>query len=171
MDPVDPSVMKYPPRSRTERVIDGEMWFNIGFIGLLMAIVTLGVMDLYLPNGLIAQNATGDIVLAQTMAFTTLVFCQLLNVFNSRSDYTSAFSHMFSNHWLWLAVLLAVGFQVAVIYIPTLNTAFGTTPLTFKDWGVAVGLASLVLWGEEVKKLMMRAIGFEKRKQTRPIRS
>lgn len=163
VDPVDPDVMKRPPRRRTDRVIDGEMWFNIGFVGLLMALVTLGVMDLYLPNGFIAPNATGDIALAQTMAFTTLVFCQLFNVFNARSEHTTAFSHMFTNRWLWLAVMLGVVLQVAVIYIPTLNTAFGTTPLRFTDWMVALGLASIVFWGEEIKKLMMRAAGFGKR--------
>lgn len=166
VDPVDPDVMKRPPRRRTDRVIDGEMWFNIGFVGLLMALVTLGVMDLYLPNGLIARNARGDIVLAQTMAFTTLVFCQLFNVFNARSERTSAFSHMFTNRWLWLAVMLGVVLQVAVIYIPALNTAFGTTPLRFADWMVALGVASIVFWGEEIKKLVMQAAGFGKRKRT-----
>ena len=160
VDPVDHAVMKRPPRRRDERVIDAEMWFNIGFIGLVMAIVTLGVMDLYLPGGLIAQAATGDIALAQTMAFTTLVFCQLFNVFNARSEHTSAFYHLFTNRWLWLAVLLSLVFQVAVIYIPVLNTAFSTTPLSLTDWGIALGLGSMVLWAEEVKKLIMRAIGF-----------
>jgi magnesium-transporting ATPase (P-type) len=164
IDPVDPDVMKRPPRRRIDRVIDGEMWFNIGFVGLLMALVTLGVMDLYLPNGLIAQNATGDIALAQTMAFTTLVFCQLFNVFNARSEYTSAFSHMFTNRWLWFAVLLGILLQVAVVYLPILNRAFGTTPLRLVDWAVAIGLASLVLWGEEVKKIITRAMGFHKHK-------
>jgi magnesium-transporting ATPase (P-type) len=168
VDPVDSAVMKRPPRRRTDRVIDGEMWFNIAFIGVLMALITLGVMDLYLPKGLIAPNATGDIVLAQTMAFTTLVFCQLFNVFNSRSEYTSAFSHLFTNRWLWLAVLLGILLQVAVVYLPLLNKAFGTTPLSLTDWGVALGLSSIVLWGEELKKLIMRAIGFEKRNQTPP---
>lgn len=157
VDPVDPDVMKRPPRRRSDRVIDAEMWFNIGFVGFLMALVTLGVMDLYLPNGMIAQNATGDIILAQTMAFTTLVFCQLFNVFNARSENTTAFSDLFINRWLWFAVLLGILLQVAVVYLPVLNRAFGTTPLGLKDWGVAIGLASFVLWGEEVKKIIMRA--------------
>jgi magnesium-transporting ATPase (P-type) len=88
------------------------------------------------------------------------VFCQLFNVFNARSEHTSAFSHLFTNGWLWLAVLLALILQVAVIYIPVLNAAFGTTPLGLNDWGVALG--SAVLWAEEVKKLVTRAIGFGK---------
>jgi len=163
VDPVDPTVMQRPPRRRTDRVIDGEMWLNIGFIGLVMGAVTLGVMDLYLPGGFIAPAATGNIALAQTMAFTTLVFCQLFNVFNARSEYTSAFSHLFTNRWLWLAVLLATIFQVAVIYIPVLNTAFGTTPLSLTDWGVALALGSVVLWAEELKKFVVRLINPAKR--------
>jgi Ca2+-transporting ATPase len=163
VDPVDRAVMQRPPRRRTERVIDGRMWFSIGFIGLVMAVVTLGVMDLYLPGGFIAQSATGDIVLAQTMAFTTLVFCQLFNVFNARSESSSAFTHLFSNPWLWLAVLLGVVFQLAVIYIPMLNVAFGTTPLRITDWAVALALGSVVLWAEEVKKLLMRRLLAPKR--------
>ena len=114
-------------------------------------------MDLYLPNGLIAPNATGNIILAQTMAFTTLVCCQLFNVFNARSESSSAFSDLFTNRWLWFAVLLGILLQAAVIYLPILNRAFGTTPLGLKDWGVAIGLASIVLWGEEVKKIITRA--------------
>lgn len=169
VDPVDPTVMERPPRRRSERVIDGRMWFNIGFIGLVMAVVTLGVMDLYLSGGMIGQDATGDIVLAQTMAFTTLVFCQLFNVFNSRSEDTSAFHHLFTNGWLWLTLLLSVVLQVAVIYIPVLNTAFGTTPLSLTDWGVALALGSVVLWAAEAKKLIMRATGFEKRQQVQPV--
>jgi magnesium-transporting ATPase (P-type) len=86
----------------------------------------------------------------------------LFNVFNSRSEDTSAFHHLFNNRWLWLAILLSIAFQVAVIYIPVLNTAFGTTPLSFTDWGVATALASVVLWAEEAKKLIMRATGLRK---------
>ena len=44
-----------------------------------------------LPGGFI--DGSGDLPYAQTMAFTTLVFAQLFNVFNARSDERSAFAH------------------------------------------------------------------------------
>jgi P-type Ca2+ transporter type 2C len=72
-------------------------------------------------------------------------------------EYTSAFSHMFTNRWLWFAVFLGVLLQGAVVYLPTLNQAFGTTALHLTDWAVAIGLASIVLWGEELKKIITRA--------------
>ncbi len=90
------------------------------------------------------------------MAFTTLVFAQLFNCFNARSDRTSAFHHLFTNPLLWGAIALSVVLQVAVVQIPFLNDAFGTTPLSLTDWLLCTALASIVLWADEVKKLVQR---------------
>ncbi len=54
------------------------------------------------------------------------VFAQLFNALASRSAVKSAFSGMFTNRWLWGAIALSIVLQLAVIYIPVLNTAFGT---------------------------------------------
>ena len=88
------------------------------------------------------------------MAFTTLVLAQLFNCFNARSDRTSAFRQLFTNPMLWGAIGISVLLQVAVVQIPFLNESFGTTPLTVTDWLVCVGLASIVLWADEGKKLV-----------------
>ena len=166
VDPVDPTVMKRAPRRRSDRVINREMWFGFGLTGLVMAIVTLGIMDIALPGGMVPGDK--DMVFARTLAFTTLVFCQLFNVFNSRSDYTSAFRHLFSNWLLWGAVALSIGLQIAVVYVPFLNTAFGTTPIGATDWALCIAMASMVLWVDELKKLILRMSGYaDRRRQQR----
>ena len=162
VDPVDHGVMKRAPRRRSDRVIDTEMWISFFIAGLVMAIVTLTVLDMALPGGLLP--GTHDMTYGRTLAFTTLVFCQLFNVFNSRSDYSSAFSHLFTNWLLWGAIALSVLLQVAVIYIPFLNTAFDTTPIVLADWGLCIAMASLVLWVEEIKKFILRVSGYADRK-------
>jgi Ca2+-transporting ATPase len=163
VDPVDHGVMKRKPRRRDAPVIDRDMWIGFFIAGLTMAVATLAVLDMELPGGFF-EVATHDMTFARTMAFTTLVFCQLFNVFNSRSDYSSAFSHLFTNKLLWGAIALSVLLQVAVVYIPFLNTAFDTTPIELADWGVCIGMASLVLWVEEIKKFILRASGYAARK-------
>jgi magnesium-transporting ATPase (P-type) len=90
------------------------------------------------------------------MAFTTLVFAQLFNCFNARSDRTSAFHHLFTNPLLWGAIAISVVLQVAVVELGFLNNAFGTTPLDLGDWLLCVGLASVVLWATEAEKLLRR---------------
>ena len=91
------------------------------------------------------------------MAFTTLVLAQLFNCFNARSDETSAFNHLFTNRLLWSAIALSLVIQIAVVQAHFLNDAFDTTPLAFTDWLVCIGLASIVLWADEAKKLLQRS--------------
>jgi magnesium-transporting ATPase (P-type) len=154
MDPPRDDVMARAPRRLSDRVIDTEMQLGIGFVGLVMAIVTLVALDLHLPGGLI--GGSGNITEARTMAFTTLVLAQLYNCFNARSDRVSAFHQMFANPLLWGAIALSVALQVAVVHVPLLNEAFDTSPLSLGHWAACAALASAVLWTDELRKLARR---------------
>jgi P-type Ca2+ transporter type 2C len=156
LDPADPDVMQQQPRPQGSGVITREMWFGIVFVGMIMAVGTLLVLDVSLPGGLIA--GTGDIVYGRTMAFTTLILFQMFNVFNSRSDTHSVFYQLFHNTWLWGAVGLSLLLHVAVIYVPFLQSAFDTMPLDASDWMTCVLVASSVLWLREISKLVRRSI-------------
>jgi magnesium-transporting ATPase (P-type) len=155
VDPEIDDVMARPPRRRTDRLIDREMWRGILFIGLVTAVATLLTMDVFLPGGFVEGSDSLDV--ARTAGFTTLVFAQLFNAFNSRSESTSAFRRPFSNGWLWGSVALAAILQIAVVQTPFLQTAFGTAPLDLHHWGVAISLSSTVLWSDELRKLVLRA--------------
>jgi P-type Ca2+ transporter type 2C len=155
VDPADPEVMTEPPRARSEGVITRSMWVGIFFIGAIMAVGTLLVLDASLPGGLI--DRAGNMRHAQTMAFTTVVFFSLFTVFNARSDDQSAFVGLFSNKWLWGAVLLSLLLQAAVIYIPFLQQAFSTVSLSAGDWLLCVAVGSSVLWLRELSKVVTRA--------------
>ncbi|MGZ6987235.1 MAG: cation transporting ATPase C-terminal domain-containing protein, partial [Ilumatobacteraceae bacterium] len=93
----------------------------------------------------------------RTMALTTLVFAQLFNAFNARSDRVSAFHKLFTNRMLWGAIGLSALLQIGVVQIGFLNDAFDTTPLSIGHWMICTGLASLVLWAAELKKLLGRS--------------
>jgi Ca2+-transporting ATPase len=157
IDPQTDDVMARKPRRPTERVIDARMWAGVVQIGLVMAVVTLLTIDLYLPGGVI--EGTHDLANARTAGFTVLVFAQLFNCFNARSEDVSAFRHLFVNAWLWGAIALSVLLQVAVVNVGFLNVAFGTAPLELGQWLVCATMASVVLWFSEVRKFLNRAIG------------
>lgn len=154
MDPADEAVMQQPPRPRGERVVTARMWFGIVLTAVVTAVGTLLVLDASLPGGLIEGH--GDLRYGQTRAFTTLVCFSLFTVFTSRSDTRSAFRGLFANVWLWGAVVLSASLQVAVIYVPFLQSAFGTTALSAGDWLLCLGVASAALWVRELVKLGMR---------------
>ncbi len=159
VDPISDDVMARKPRPRSQRVIDVRMGLSVAESGVVMALLTLLSLDMFLPGGLFepvpAWVGAGphSMELARTAAFTVLVLTQLFNCFNARSQTASAFSTVFSNHWLWGAVALSAALQVAVVHLPFLNLAFGTVPMSVSQWGVCVVLASGVLWFCELRKL------------------
>jgi Ca2+-transporting ATPase len=155
VDPEIDDVMARPPRRLTDRVIDARMWSGVLLIGAVMAAVTLLAIDVYLPGGLI--DGDRDVDNARTAGFTVLVLAQLFNSLATRSETTSAFHRMFVNPWLWAAIGVSAMLQVAVVHLPVLNTAFGTTALSPAQWLVCTGLASVVLWTSELRKLALRA--------------
>lgn len=154
IDPAGPATMARPPRPSGEGVITRTMWVGICEVGLVMAVGTLFVLDASLPGGLV--EGRGDLRYAQTMAFNTLVLFSLFTVFNARSDERSAFAGLFSNPWLWVAVLVALALQAAVLYVPFLQQAFSTVALAAGDWLVCAAVASSVVWVRELSKLVRR---------------
>lgn len=154
LDPAEKETMEVPPRPRGEGVITAHMWAGILFVGVVMAIGTLGVLDASLSGGLI--EGSGNLRYGQTMAFTTLMLFQIFNVFNARSDEHSAFQGLFTNIWLWLAVGASFLLQVAVIYVTVLQQAFSTVELNPSDWLICIAVSSSVLWLRELSKLVMR---------------
>lgn len=162
VDPMTEDVMNRKPRKLTDRVIDGAMWGDIIYIGIIMAAVTLIGMDMHLTGGLFTDRSVdamghdAQMVEARTMGFTILVFAQLFNAIASRSHLQSAFVGLFSNKWLWGAIGLSIVLQLLVIYVPFLNTAFGTTPLPPMAWLECIGLAFFVLVASEIRKIFLR---------------
>ena len=162
VDPRDSDVMEREPRARGTGVLTSEDWWWLAAIGSVMMIGTLAVLDAYYPGGLFTLFATGtapnaaDETYARTMAFTTLMMFQLFNVYNCRSAWRSAFSGFFDNKWLLLAVLLSLFTHVLVIYVPFLQVAFHTVPLSVLDWLVATAVASTLLIVMEVAKFVWR---------------
>lgn len=155
VDPATGDLMGWRPRRISEPIIDRAMWQGVVLIGLVMAAVTLLTMDVFLPGGLVEGH--DSLAVARTAGFTTLVLAQLFNTVNSRSEERSAFEHLFVNRWLWGALGLAVVLQFAVVEVPVLQQAFSTASLDAVHWAVCFGLASVVLWFDEVRKVVRRA--------------
>ena len=156
IDPQSDDVMARRPRRPTDRIIDARMWHGVVQIGLVMALASLATFDWLLPGGLLPGSASLES--ARTAAFTVLVLAQLFNALNARSESASAFRGIFDNRWLWGAIVLGIGLQVAVVHWPPLNRAFSTVPLTIEQWLICFAMGSLVLWFSELRKVFLRAI-------------
>lgn len=130
------------------------MWAGTVSVGMVIALVTLFTIDLFLPGGLVEGSDSLDV--ARTAGFTTLVLAQFFNALNARSETTSAFHGLFANRWLWGAIALGMVLQIAVVEVPFLQVAFGTASMNPVHWAVCIGLASVVLWYDELRKMVLR---------------
>ena len=129
-------------------LIDQLMVIRIVTMGIPMAVGTLFLFHNYFE---------ADIVKAWTIALTTLAIFQWLNAWNCRSENDSVFKmNPFSNKFLIGATVIVILLQVGAIYLPFMNDALRTAPLTMIEWAIAATIALSVIVVEEFRKTVWR---------------
>ena len=84
---------------------------------------------------------------------------QFFTLFNARAEHGSAFDRNFlRNGWLWTSLAAVAALQVLVVHWPPAQAVFNTTDLSLRDWGLAVLVASSVLWLDEGRKFGQRLL-------------
>jgi Ca2+-transporting ATPase len=102
------------------------------------------------------------------MAFVTLALTQIFHAFNARSQRRSAFTdRLFTNGWLWGAVLACLVLQLAAVYAPPFQAALRTVPLTGTDWGIITACSLAPVAVVELVKCGQRPIALDSRKRER----
>jgi Ca2+-transporting ATPase len=147
----EPDIMERPPRPVDEPVINREMSWGIIIQGIAITTITLIAFRLglhWFPDNLHA---------AQTMAFATLSFSELLRAYTSRSERYSVWSiGPFSNRYMQWAVATSLAILLAIIYVPFLDPIFDTAFLGVREWMVMIPLLLLPSFAAEVTKLFLR---------------
>jgi len=148
VEPPDRGLMKQKPRNVEEGLITRREIVTGFGLGGLIATQALIVLVWALDSGV-------PISKLQTMIFTLVVFSEMFNAFNWRSDRYSVFSlGLFTNKALVFAVLTTVVLQLMVVYIPFLQFAFRTVPLSLAELGSITALASTTFISMEIVKYL-----------------
>lgn len=138
VDTPEKDIMNRPPRSIREGVFAGGLGRKIVVRGLLIGLSTLAVFYVSL------KWLSAPLIVAQTMAFATLVLAQLIYVFDCRSaDHGIWQRNILGNVWLVGAVCSSIALLLVVIYIPSLQMVFHTVRLPLRDWGIVLLAAAL----------------------------
>jgi Ca2+-transporting ATPase len=148
IEPAERTIMQRPPYPPRENIFGRGMARDILWIGLLMGLVSLGVGYLYYQ-----LDPSTTPAVWQTVTFTTLTLAQMGNALATRSDRDTLWQiGLFSNKAMLGAVLLTFVLQMAVIYLPFLNRAFSTTPLSMRDLLISLGFSVIVFFAIELFK-------------------
>lgn len=146
MEKGEPDLMHRAPRRATDGIFAGGLGLDIAYQGVLITVIT---MISYLLGHCIEvggwempRGASPD---GMTMAFLTMSMCEIFHSFNLRSQRQSVFTLHTHNPVLWGAMLGSLLLTTAVLEIPVLADLFGFTPISPREYLLAVSLAILVI--------------------------
>lgn len=154
MEPVEKTVMNHPPRGREESLFSNGFAFRLVWQGAMVGTLTLaafflGRFVLGLPG---QENAA-----ANTMAFATLTFSQLVHSLNVRSERESLLTiGLFSNQALRRALAATVLPQIVVLSFAPLQKVFSVVPMTGSQWLAVLLLSGLPFVICELEKAWRR---------------
>ncbi|KAI5797951.1 hypothetical protein DFH27DRAFT_95533 [Peziza echinospora] len=153
VEPVDPAVMTRPPRPRNAQILTRPL-LERTFI--CAAIIFAGTMFMYT----VELAADGKVTARDTtMTFTCFVFFDMFNALSCRSETKSVILgevEIFGNKMFNFAVAASLLGQLAVIYLPFLQSVFQTEALSLYDLVKLISLASTVFLVDEGRKLLRR---------------
>jgi len=148
IEPSERDVMSRPPRPPNESIFAHGLWQHVVWVGLLMGAATLLTQAWAYHSG----DAHW-----QSMVFTVLTLAQLGHILAIRSERESLFTiGVFSNRPLIAVLIGTVLLQMATLYVPALNSIFHTQPLSAGELVACFLIASVVFWGVEVEKWLIR---------------
>ena len=127
-EPVD-HIMQRKPRGKDEPIIDKRIMWSIALTGPIAAAIMLPSFFIYSDN----------VVLAQTVLFTSLAFFEIVMIQLIRRSYGLS---LFDNKYLLAGLIAAFVAQMVVLYTPVASL-FNVVPLMWEEIGLSAILAGI----------------------------
>ncbi|TFK44983.1 Ca-transporting ATPase [Crucibulum laeve] len=147
VDPVDPAVMRKPPRKKNAPIITRRLLYRVLFSASIIVIGTLFVYVFALSDDNMSRRE-------QTMTFTCFVFLDLVSAVQNRGLGCG----LFQNKMLVTTVSISALTQLALVYVPMMQNVFQTAALSSKDLSVILGLATMSMVLHEGRRQYERKI-------------
>jgi Ca2+-transporting ATPase len=161
MDPGDPDVMKIKPRPPEESFFAHGAGIRALTGGILIGLLTMlafwygfskhgySPFDNYPPENILRY--------ARTMAFMTIISCQLFYSLAFRNSIKSIFQiGVLSNKYLIGTIILGLCLQFTIIRMPGMRNAFKLQMLDFGGWITVILLGLIPLLFNEIGKIFLR---------------
>jgi Ca2+-transporting ATPase len=156
VEQAEPGGMNRPPYEPNESIFGRGLARHIVIVGILLGVTGL-LLGLWAFNNYQNGVPTFASNTWNTMVFFFLTVAQMGHALGLRSHRESTFSVGFTGNRLLLgAVIVTIVLQTAAVYMPFFNNIFNTTPLTASQLLICVVLSTIVFWGAEIEKWMIR---------------
>jgi len=161
--PPESDVMNRPPRPRKERLLNFPVIIRgYIFLGLIEAVLVMSGYFWVLYGGgwqfgQILPFSDSLYIKATTIVFVGIVMAQIGNLLTIQTTRTSVFKiGIFTNRWVIWGIIFEVAVVLAILYIPQLQSIFGTTPLGIIEWLYVVTFIPIMFFADELRKYLIR---------------
>jgi magnesium-transporting ATPase (P-type) len=165
-EPAEPGIMLRPPRRREQQILDRPMLTRAwGWLGLLEAALVMAAFFWLLTRaGWSPGDPTGTgtklhhaYLQATTITFAGITACQIGTAFATRTSHAALRSiGVFSNRLLLWGIGFEIAFAAAVVYLPPLQSVFGTAALSAVDVAPLLAFPILVWGSDELRRWVLR---------------
>jgi Ca2+-transporting ATPase len=139
-----PLVMKHKPRNPAEPLLKTRQWYAVWIYAAIISVCTLGAV--LFSHFVMHTGEKFDPKLCNNILFFSLIFCQLLHVFNMASVKISFFkSEVFRNKYVWYALVLSWLIVIVVLFIAPAREALNVQSLKSGDWLLVIASAAISL--------------------------
>ena len=135
-------IMELPPKKPDEPIMTRKHWNATVIYGLS---ITASVLGVSMYSNYVLQLAPEQI---NNMAFFTLIFAQLLNVFNMPLRHLSFFrNEVTTNPWIWAAIVFCIFLTALAYLLPPVANVLSLGTLTYDQIILVMifGLGSLAI--------------------------
>ncbi|MBR6681509.1 MAG: cation-translocating P-type ATPase [Clostridia bacterium] len=161
MEKSEKNIMERKPRDSKDGIFSGGLGIDLLYQGVLVSVLTIAAYFVghFMESGVweIAESPDGI-----SMAFLTMSMAEIFHSMNMRSQRGSIFKMNSSNIYLWGAMILALILTTCVVEIEFLANIFEFQHISLAEYGVAMGLAFLIIPVVEIVKLIQRALSKNK---------
>jgi len=149
MEPGEKNILKQRPRPKSEPVVLSWMWFNMFLNGLVLSVVVIAVYLFALMHycdTIFQEDIKADmnnyLQMARTVAFISLVFCENVRSYTSRSFDQPVWRNFCGNMEMHKAIVVAqLALWVAVLIPWFSDKILGLRGLEIGGWGYLMALA------------------------------
>jgi magnesium-transporting ATPase (P-type) len=131
MEPAEKDILKQPPRPKKEPIVLGWMWLSIFMNGMVLSSIIIGIYIFSLHHFVGAifnddinvddQEMEQGLQYARTVAFISLVFCENVRAYTSRSFDKPVWKNLLGNPTMQKAVLMAQAAMLVAVLVPYLS--------------------------------------------------
>ncbi|MCI2173706.1 MAG: cation-transporting P-type ATPase [Atopobiaceae bacterium] len=166
-EPPEANVMDKPPRDPKEPLLNRHvmgkafLWYGLlGAASSMAAYFFAQIQAGWVPGMQlfgVGDDLNSVYVRATTMALAAIVFSQIGEVWNCRTEEQSVFKiGLFSNRQVNIGIIFEICLIVFITVFPPFQEVFHTCPLNLADYGFLCLLPVVVLLLEECRKAIVR---------------